>query len=106
MDIVVCGPRWQDGHMEYKICIRSVTDTDKILSITYRRFSEIYLVFKRMLELNPYPPLPPLPPKKLFGATDPVFVERRRMELEAFFFVVVVSFLNSRCSVGSNCNSK
>ncbi|EKF32376.1 p21-activated kinase 3, putative [Trypanosoma cruzi marinkellei] len=85
MDIVVCDPRWQHGHVEYKICIRSVTDNDKYLSITYRRFSEIYLVFKRMLELNPYPPLPPLPPKKLFGATDPVFVERRRRELEAFF---------------------
>ncbi|RNF23151.1 putative p21-activated kinase 3 [Trypanosoma conorhini] len=88
LDILVSDPKWQNGHIEYKICIRKVTDTDGFISATYRRFSEIYLVFKRLLQLDPDAHLPNLPQKKMIGATDPVFVERRRRELETFFKAV------------------
>ncbi|ORC91222.1 putative p21-activated kinase 3 [Trypanosoma theileri] len=88
MELSVIDPIWCSNHIEFKICIWNSLAREVPLSSTYRRFSEIYPVFKRLVELQPSPPLPPLPEKKFFGSTDPIFVEKRRREIETFLRAV------------------
>ncbi|KAH9577764.1 Phox homologous domain [Trypanosoma melophagium] len=88
MELSVIDPIWCNNHIEYKICIWNGIARELPLSSIYRRFSEIYPVFKRLVELDPTPPLPPLPEKRFFGTSDPIFIEKRRREIENFLRAV------------------
>lgn len=86
--VSITDPIRDDGAVKYKVCIEHPVHSGQTLSHVYRRYSEFETVFRRLVDLKPDPPLPPVPEKKVFGATDPAFVERRRRELENFMHCV------------------
>lgn len=84
----VTDPIRDDGAIKYKVAVEQPNQPGCILSFVYRRFSELEAVFKRLADLKPDPPLPPIPEKKMFGSSEPAFIERRRREVEAFLHAV------------------
>lgn len=93
MIITITEPLLEEGNVKYRVNTAHPAHHGEILSSVFRRFSEFYPVFKRLVSMNPDPPLPPIPEKRVFGANEPSFIERRRREIE--FFVQAVC--RNRC---------
>eukprot|EP00758_Cryptobia_borreli_P016296 Tbor_TRINITY_DN6098_c1_g2::TRINITY_DN6098_c1_g2_i2::g.10399::m.10399/K17543/PXK; PX domain-containing protein kinase-like protein len=89
MMITVTDPTTIDGVIMYKVCIANPVRPAVSLTQIFRRFSEFETIFQRLIDMKPEPKLPPMPRKKLFGSTEPAFVESRRAELETFLRRVI-----------------
>jgi len=88
MIVRVLDPKSDQGAVRYKVTVSAPSNPEAVLSISWRRFSEFDAVFRRLAEMKPEPPLPKLPEKRLFGTSDPSFIEQRRREIEAFVVAV------------------
>uniref|UniRef100_A0A0K6S9I1 PX domain-containing protein n=1 Tax=Chromera velia CCMP2878 TaxID=1169474 RepID=A0A0K6S9I1_9ALVE len=79
------GHTLKDGHVEYQI---EVTDPDGDSWLIQRRYREIRELHDIMKLKHPQS-LQSFPAKRLFGNTDPIFIQQRQTQLQHYLSMVI-----------------
>lgn len=75
--------------VRYKVAILDPARLEVSVHHVFRTYKECKPVFKKLESMNDDKPLPKVPKTKVFGATDPDFIEYRRCAIEGFLNAVV-----------------
>lgn len=101
-EVSIPSTRRVKGHTEYQfILITNMPELSSAYTRTYKRYSEVLKLHKKIFRA--FPKLPEFPQKKWFGKMDPALIENRRRQFGVYFnyileFVVKNNLRNEECA--------